>query len=128
MSKGVYILLNAPFNLILQSWGFTFCFLCFAYLFYLKTKKMAIIDIFWGVFHFVQAFGALYLLGGKLSWQKWIIFSLIGLWAFRLSVYLFVRSIGKGEDPRYEKLSKDWKGSLELNVFFRIFCGQFLSF
>ena len=58
--------------------------------------------------------------------QKWVIFTLIGLWAFRLSIYLFVRSIGKGEDPRYEKLAKNWKGSRSLNVFFRIFCGSFL--
>ena len=86
---------------------------------------MAVIDIFWGLFHLAQALGGLYLFEGDLSWNKWVIFSLITLWAFRLSIYLYIRSIGKGEDPRYEKLAKDWKGPLALNVFFRIFCGQF---
>ena len=39
MRAGVYILWIESFKLFLQSWGFTFCFLCFSLSFLFKDKK-----------------------------------------------------------------------------------------
>jgi steroid 5-alpha reductase family enzyme len=41
---------------------------------------------------------------GVPSWRRVLVLSLVTIWGARLSIYIGLRSRGKGEDPRYEEL------------------------
>ena len=114
------------FKNILLSWGLTFLVINLSFISYLYTRKMAVIDLFWGPFHFVQVLSCLLIFGIFPTNKASIFYCLvIFLWAARLTIYLSVRSRGKGEDVRYLNLSKSWKGRLSTNVLFRVFYGQY---
>ena len=110
---------------LLQIWGLTFFFVLLSFSFYLITKKMSVIDIFWGLFHLAQLSFTLFVVSPGFTPASIMFFSLIYLWGFRLAIYLYARSKGKPDDQRYIKLSTAWSGNLALNVLTRIFGGQF---
>ena len=110
---------------LLQIWGLTFLFVLMSFSFYLLTKKMSVIDIFWGPFHLAQLSFTLFVIRPAFTPASIIFFSLVYLWGLRLAIYLYVRSRGKPDDQRYIKLSTAWSGNLALNVLTRIFGGQF---
>jgi steroid 5-alpha reductase family enzyme len=69
----------------------------------LPLRNVAIVDSLWSLLLF--AAGVVYALGAdprapRLAFVLW----LAALWAARLSVYITVRSIGKGEDARYQAI------------------------
>ena len=113
---------------LLQTWGLTFLFVLMSFSFYLTTKKMSVIDIFWGLFHLAQLIFCLLVFRPSLTIASIVFLSLIFLWGLRLSIYLLIRSRGKPDDQRYIKLSSEWSGNLALNVLIRIFGGDFLYF
>lgn len=70
-------------------------------------KNVSIIDIFWG-FGFVVV-NAFYVFSLENSNPRnWLLFILVSIWGLRLTFYLAIRNIGKGEDYRYQQFRKDY--------------------
>jgi len=40
--------------------------------------------------------------------RNWLLLALVSIWGLRLSIYLALRNIGKGEDFRYQQFRKDY--------------------
>ena len=105
-----------------------FIFFNVSFLFYFFSKKMSVIDLFWGPAHFVVVAAAIYFSDQSLVLDSWngIIFLMVLFWSSRLLIHLFVRSRGEADDRRYIDLSKNWKGSIIVNAYFRVFIIQFV--
>ena len=70
-------------------------------------KNVSIIDVFWGLgFVIVNVFYAL--IHGDLTPRKILVLTIVGIWGFRLSIYLAIRNSGKGEDFRYQEFRKNY--------------------
>lgn len=70
-------------------------------------KNVSIVDIFWGFgFVFVNAF-YIYSLE-EINPRNLLLLALVSIWGLRLTIYLAVRNIGKGEDYRYQQFRKDY--------------------
>jgi len=66
----------------------------------IKLDNASIIDIFWGPACAIPAWVAYGLADGYPPRQL-LLLGLVTLWALRLALYLGIRNIGHGEDPRY---------------------------
>lgn len=73
----------------------------------LHKKDAGIIDAFWGMGFVIIAWAALLELPSK-SPRGWVIAGLLSLWGARLSIYLWSRNHGKGEDRRYAAMRASW--------------------
>lgn len=70
-------------------------------------KNVSIVDLFWGMgFVIVNAFYFFRI--GEFSSRSILLLILVSLWGLRLSIYLSLRNIGKGEDFRYQQFRKDY--------------------
>ncbi len=49
--------------------------------------------------------------------RGWMAAVLVGLWSLRLAGHIGFRTHGAGEDPRYEKLIKEWGSAASLRLF-----------
>lgn len=88
----------------------------------LILKNNSIVDIFWGPgFLLIAAF--LSYPFADLKATEIILFSVISLWALRLSMHIFFRNIAKTEDFRYANWRKTWKYFV-LRSYFQIFMLQ----
>jgi steroid 5-alpha reductase family enzyme len=68
-------------------------------------KNVSIVDIFWGS-GFVVTCGFYFINGPGNEFRKIILMLLVAIWGLRLSAYLALRNIGKGEDFRYRQFRK----------------------
>jgi len=69
------------------------------------VKNASIVDLFWGL-GFVLTSGFYFLKTNGFAARKVILIVLVAIWGLRLSVYLAMRNIGKGEDFRYKEFRK----------------------
>ena len=69
----------------------------------LALKNASIVDIFWGL-GFVVVAWICYFHAPGFAPRKTLITTLVTIWGLRLSIYLFFRNHGKGEDYRYQSL------------------------
>ena len=93
-----------------------------AWLVAMKAKDLSKIDIFWA-----PSFALIALLSSNFaSGINTIVFSIVAIWALRLTVYLFIRNSRMKEDKRYIRLQENWSGSFYLNSYFRVFFLQSL--
>jgi steroid 5-alpha reductase family enzyme len=70
-------------------------------------KNVSIVDIFWGFgFVVVNTFYVYNL--EEINPRNWLLLALVSIWGLRLSIYLALRNIGKGEDFRYQQFRKDY--------------------
>ncbi len=69
----------------------------------LALKNASIVDIFWGLGFVVVAWICYFNTTG-FEPRKTLITTLVTIWGLRLSIYLFFRNQGKGEDYRYQSL------------------------
>jgi steroid 5-alpha reductase family enzyme len=67
----------------------------------------SIVDIIWG-FGFVLVAWTAFVVGDGYEPRKWLITLLASAWGLRLSIYLFFRNRGKGEDYRYRAMRRRW--------------------
>jgi steroid 5-alpha reductase family enzyme len=115
-------------NLGVSAGALFVCLFCL-WLISLKVRDASLIDIFWGA-----GFGIVALICLVLSEVKtpyvYLLTALPIIWAVRLSLYLAVRNLGHGEDPRYVAMQRRAakKGMSEAawrkRAFFTIFLGQ----
>jgi steroid 5-alpha reductase family enzyme len=75
----------------------------------LAVGRYNVVDVVWGlsfvataVTSFVWSAGH-----GADEWRRILVLDLVAIWGGRLSVYIGARSIGKGEDPRYDAMLGD---------------------
>ena len=69
----------------------------------LALKNASIVDIFWGLGFVVVAWICYFNTVG-FEPRKTLITTLVTIWGLRLSIYLYWRNHGKGEDYRYQSL------------------------
>lgn len=70
-------------------------------------KNVSIVDVFWGFgFVVVNAFYVYHL--EEINLRNWVLLALVSIWGLRLTIYLAIRNIGKGEDYRYQQFRKDY--------------------
>jgi steroid 5-alpha reductase family enzyme len=88
----------------------------------LRLKNNSVVDIFWGLgFIVIAAFSFFY--SGQPDLHKIILNLLVLTWGARLSVHVFLRNRGKGEDFRYKAWRDSWNHFI-LRSFFQIFMLQ----
>lgn len=99
-------------------------------LFYIVARfkdDYSVIDICWGLGFVNLTLSLTYThqaLGQPLGHAHFVIVTLICLWAFRLSGYIFYRNRKKGEDARYTAWREDWGDKAPLNFYFKVYCLQ----
>lgn len=97
----------------------------FVHIFFLwaiLTKNFSVIDIGWGPGCLLAVL--ISFKGNELSVRNVIIVGAVALWGLRLGYYIFTRSFGKGEDPRYTKFREEWKPNANLHAYFKVFLFQ----
>jgi steroid 5-alpha reductase family enzyme len=77
--------------------------LTFVWALSVKLRDASIADVCWGS-GFVLLVWLYCLLSPTLTSRSWLVAALITLWGARLSVHIFRRNHGKGEDPRYRAM------------------------
>lgn len=70
-------------------------------------RNVSIVDLFWGI-GFIIACLIYLMLSEGYELRKIMIFSMICIWGLRLTVYLFFRNRGKGEDFRYQEFRRKY--------------------
>lgn len=84
----------------------------------LRAKNVTIADVYWGFGFVIVAWVAFASAGGG-GLRQWLLVGLTTAWGLRLTIYLALRSCGKPEDPRYQKIRANagpsfWLSSLRL--------------
>jgi steroid 5-alpha reductase family enzyme len=95
----------------------------FLWLLSLRLKDASIADLFWAPGFFVCAWVSGTVSEG-VSWRRWLVLGLIGLWAARLSLYLAFRNLGRGEDKRYQVMRAAHGKRFVWVSFLTVFLGQ----
>lgn len=86
-------------------------------------KDNSIVDIAWGPGFLLIALLQL-IIKASPDTKDFILTGMIFIWALRLSIHIFLRSKGKGEDFRYANWRKDWGNKAVINAFVRVFMLQ----
>lgn len=95
--------------IIVLPWLLLAGLLLVVWLIYCYSANASIIDIVWALGIAWCGVGYTWL-NGELSWRSIIVVFLLGIWALRLSLFLWwTRVKPKHADPRYEDLSQNWR-------------------
>jgi steroid 5-alpha reductase family enzyme len=81
-------------------------------------RNVTIVDCLWSVF-FLAA--TIYYVQGHWGPRQVLITTLVAVWSLRLAGYLAVRSFGKPEDPRYQKIRRDHEPGFAWKSLYLIF-------
>jgi steroid 5-alpha reductase family enzyme len=71
-----------------------------------RIGRYNVVDVAWGL-GFIAVAAVAAILGHGDPTRRWLLLTLVAIWALRLSGYIHRRSAGKGEDPRYADLLRD---------------------
>jgi steroid 5-alpha reductase family enzyme len=71
-----------------------------------RIGRYNVVDVAWGL-GFIAVAAVAALLGDGDAARRWLLLALVAIWGLRLSFYIYRRSAGKGEDPRYADLLRD---------------------
>lgn len=87
----------------------------------LALKDSSIVDIFWGTGFVITFWIATFLVPGNLSARIILLGIIVTVWGLRLSLYIFSRNAGKGEDFRYAAWREEAGPSWWWRSFFKVF-------
>ncbi len=73
----------------------------------MAMKNASIVDIVWGFGFVLVAWAVRWRVDG-LTARQWLLVAMTSVWGLRLTVYLFWRNHGKGEDFRYRAMRRHW--------------------
>lgn len=94
-------------SLFLQASLLIFLLVTLLWIISVIIKDASIMDLFWGLgFVIVNSF--YFFMSEEINARKTLLFLLVSLWGLRLSIYLFFRNAGKGEDFRYQTFRKNF--------------------
>jgi steroid 5-alpha reductase family enzyme len=99
--------------------------LIFVHIFFLIAlirKNFAVIDIGWGLGIILVSLVAY--LHQTPSFRNALLLLMVSIWGLRLALYIFSRSRGKGEDPRYTKFREAWRPHSNLQAYLKVFIFQ----
>lgn len=82
-------------------------------------------DVAWGFGFF--AIMTYLMVGGRPGSLSWILYSMVIMWAGRLSIHIMFRLLQTMEDFRYREWKESWKGSEFLHSFSKVFLLQSLT-
>ena len=88
----------------------------------LIQKRNDVADIGWGT-GFIVVSGYLFVTQPHTP-VSLLVYALVTLWGLRLSIHIGLRSWGKPEDFRYQKMRKDWGKSFLITSYFRVYVLQ----
>jgi steroid 5-alpha reductase family enzyme len=71
-----------------------------------RIGRYNVVDVAWGL-GFIAVAAVAAILGDGDASRRWLLLALVAIWGLRLSWYIYRRSAGKGEDPRYADLLRD---------------------
>ena len=77
--------------------------LSFVWVLSVKLRDASIADVCWGL-GFVTLAWLYCLLSPTMTSRAWLVAALVTIWGARLSLHIFRRNHGKGEDPRYRAM------------------------
>jgi steroid 5-alpha reductase family enzyme len=86
-------------------------------------RRNDVADIAWGIGFIVTAISAM-VFTENVTPRGLLITCIVVLWGVRLSSHVFLRNLGKQEDPRYRKWRKDWGKHAVIRAFFQVFLLQ----
>jgi steroid 5-alpha reductase family enzyme len=72
----------------------------------LAVRDASIIDIFWGFGFVVANWTSLALIDDDVHARQWLIHAMVTIWGLRLTIHLFIRNVGEGEDARYQSFRR----------------------
>ncbi len=90
----------------------------------LALKDSSIVDIFWGAGFVITFWIATFLIPGNFPTRITLLGIITTIWGLRLSLYIFSRNAGKGEDFRYAAWRKEAGGNWWWRSFFKVFILQ----
>ncbi|MEO1411306.1 MAG: DUF1295 domain-containing protein [Bacteroidota bacterium] len=97
------------------------CYVIFWFIVAQVIKDNGIMDVAWGL-GFVLISWAVYFNFGYPSGL--LIPIIVTIYGLRLSVHIFVRNLGKGEDWRYANWRREWGKTVVIRAFFQVFLLQ----
>ncbi len=71
-----------------------------------RIGRYNVVDVAWGL-GFIAVAAVVAVLGDGDAFRRWLLLALVAIWGLRLSWFIYRRSAGKGEDPRYADLLRD---------------------
>lgn len=86
-------------------------------------KNNSIVDIAWGLGFILLTWFSFFKDGSFLARQI-LVSTLVTLWGTRISGQIAIRNFGKGEDPRYTEMKKNWGRLIHLYSFLIVFMLQ----
>jgi steroid 5-alpha reductase family enzyme len=89
----------------------------------LVKKDNSIADIAYGG-AFIAAVASAALVSGSGHPRQYLAGAMIGLWGIRLTLHLYLRSRGRGEDFRYRKWREEWGSGFVVRSFLQIYVLQ----
>ncbi|MBE0603036.1 MAG: DUF1295 domain-containing protein [Deltaproteobacteria bacterium] len=89
----------------------------------LLRKRNDVADIAWGPGFFLAGLVSLFA-AGEYAPRGLLVTGLVAIWAVRLALHIFLRNLGKGEDPRYRKWREEWGRWFLLRSFLQVFLLQ----
>ena len=77
-----------------------------------RIGRHNVVDTVWGLFFVGVGIASLITSQGHgAPLRRWLLAAMVAIWGLRLAVHVGRRSIGKGEDPRYEALLNRTRGT-----------------
>jgi steroid 5-alpha reductase family enzyme len=92
------------FNIAFVIW----LYMTIVFLIALMKKDNSIVDVFWGL-GFIVVAGYSLIRSGNFNPETFVLNLMVLLWGIRLSIHIFIRNKGKGEDFRYKAWRDTWK-------------------
>jgi len=92
----------------------------FTWMLSVRRRDASIADVFWGL-GFVLLAWLYCFLSPALTPRSWLVAALMTLWGVRLSLHIFRRGRGKGEDPRYQAMRATHGGAFWWRSLFTVF-------
>ncbi|WNF38866.1 DUF1295 domain-containing protein [Bacillaceae bacterium IKA-2] len=83
----------------------------------------SIVDIAWGIGFVIVSFVSLFYTQ-EYALRQMLVVGLVTVWGVRLALFIWYRSIGKGEDFRYVNFRKNWGDKARSRAFFKVFMLQ----
>ncbi|MEZ5015372.1 MAG: DUF1295 domain-containing protein [Chitinophagales bacterium] len=112
-------------TMVLWSAGISAAFMTGVWLLSLIRKDMSIVDAFWGL-GFMAIALHWFSRSEEIGARSFLVVYLVCIWGIRLAAHIWIRSRGKGEDPRYVAFRSDWGKNTWWISYFKVFLLQAL--